>query len=87
MSLPCPQALIKRFHASHYTNGLYEVVRRDYQRSDQNAHICHPPLRAYDVHSDSHEIFLLAPWNEADNVDDRLDLARPFTQLVLASFG
>ena len=31
MTLPRPQALIKRFHASHYMKGLHEVVHRDEQ--------------------------------------------------------
>ena len=30
-SLPRPQALIKKFHASHYMKGLHEVVHRDEQ--------------------------------------------------------
>jgi hypothetical protein len=88
MSLPCP--------ASHYMNGLHEVVRRDWQRSDQNAHIPSPFARLWcdallhvnrSYSGDSHVIFLLAPGNQADKVDDSLDLARPFTQLVLARFG
>ena len=29
--LPRPQALIKKFHASHYMKGLHEVVHRDEQ--------------------------------------------------------
>jgi hypothetical protein len=30
-TLPRPQALIKKFHASHYMKGLHEVVHRDEQ--------------------------------------------------------
>ena len=42
--LPRPQALIKKFHASHYMKGLHEVVHRDEQAQgvmglNQNAHI------------------------------------------------
>ena len=29
--LPRPQALIKKFHASHYMKGLHEVVHHDEQ--------------------------------------------------------
>jgi hypothetical protein len=34
--LPRPEALIKRFHASHYMNGLHEVVRCDEQALNIN---------------------------------------------------
>ena len=30
-TLPPPQALIKKFHASHYMKGLHKVVHRDEQ--------------------------------------------------------
>jgi hypothetical protein len=44
-NLPRPQALIKKFHASHYMKGLHEVVHRD----EQAQGVMGLSLRAYNV--------------------------------------
>jgi hypothetical protein len=58
LSLPRPQALIKKVHASHYMKGLHEVVHRVEQaqgvmglrhRKVTRTLIPHSPLRAYYV--------------------------------------